>query len=104
MYFSEMVSTLYPKRLTDRATYLRRKFMLNPQNWLFNFLYPKIWELGEIEYQIKRNDESEINGESPKELHPGTVGANFALLDYEGYFLIDNGDDLIFLIHEDCGS
>jgi hypothetical protein len=78
--------------------------MLSPQNYFFNFLYPKIWELSELEYQIKRNDESEINGEDPSSPHPGTVPTNFALLDYEGYFLIDNGEDLIFLIHEDCGN
>lgn len=93
LFYSEPVSTLYPNRLTDRATNLRRRLMLAPQNWLFNYLYPKIYELGEIEYQINRNDESEINGENPSAIGPGTVAANFALLDYEGYFLIDNGDD-----------
>ena len=115
---SELGSTLYKHRDFETCSALRRKIMIYPIYWLINQVWPKVYNLENFSYQIKRIENEELiienNNDSMKNvfnglsqcekdiINPGTISPNFARLDQESYFLIDNGEDLIFYIHQEC--
>lgn len=117
--YSELGSILYPKRNYDNCEYIRRKIMSSTTYWVMNYLYPKIYSLDSLNYLVKKenifddddsysnngnHDSKQMLKNTNKAIIPPTVPTNLAYLDFEGYFLIDNGEDLIIYIQEDCNN